>query len=222
MELSVRDLKVSTRRGEVLLDLPHLDVAPGTALGVQGASGAGKSTFLRALMGLAPHASGQVIWGQTQLSKLSVPARAEFRRDQLGMVFQDFLLFDELGALDNAAIQGMFSPRAARPKLAKVAEGLLTELGITSQGRGVASLSGGERQRVAMARALAHDPKALLADEPTASLDQATGDRLTDEMLGRVRDRGLTLVVASHDARLLDRMDRVLVLDHGMAVQTHA
>ena len=143
MELSVRDLTVVSQSGDLLLELPRLDVAPGTTLGVRGASGAGKSTLLKALMGLLPRTTGDVIWGNTDLLKLSDRQRAAFRRKEMGMVFQDFLLFEELGAADNAAVQSYFSPHPTRDGLTRSAEDLLSELGIDDQKRPVASFSGG-------------------------------------------------------------------------------
>jgi putative ABC transport system ATP-binding protein len=222
MELSIRDLTVTSAEGDALLSVSRLDALPGVALGVRGASGAGKSTLLSALMGLAPRASGQVFWGATDLIGLGPKDRATFRRRNMGIVFQDYLLFDTLGAADNAAIQAAFSPRSERAGLAKTARSLLKELGLKALHRPVATFSGGERQRVAVARALAHDPRIVLADEPTASLDAQTGRALTHELLRRVRDRGLTLIVASHDEALLDQMDRVLELDHGKPVGRYA
>lgn len=222
MELSVRNLVVTGRSGRVLLDVPRLDLKPGTALGVRGPSGAGKSTLLSALMGLAPRATGEVIWGATQLLRLGASSRAAFRRQTMGLVFQDFMLFDELGADANAAIQAAFSPRADRPRLRAAADRLLADLGLADPSRRTASYSGGERQRVAMARALAHDPRIVLADEPTASLDREAGTAIGDQLFARVRDRGVTLIVASHDEDLLDRMDRVLTLDHGKPASSYA
>lgn len=219
MDLRVRDLTVLAKSGATLLDVPELSVNSGAAIGIRGPSGAGKSTFLKALMGLAPRAKGQILWGGDNILDWGETARATFRRDRMGMVFQDFLLFDELGAGDNAAIQSYFSPKSGRSDLRAAADTLLSGLGIADRTRAVDSFSGGERQRVAVARALAHGPQILLADEPTASLHREAGDALTDDVLARVRDSGLTLIAVSHDARLLDRMDRVVTLDHGQVVE---
>ncbi|MEM9341506.1 MAG: ATP-binding cassette domain-containing protein [Pseudomonadota bacterium] len=213
--LEVEDLQVRARSGRVLLAVPSLSVPAGRALGVRGASGAGKSTFLFALMGLADGAEGRVRWGETDVLSLSDAARAEFRRTRMGMIFQDFLLFDELSAGGNAAIRGLFSPKAERAGLAEAAAGLLTRLDVAAEARTVATFSGGERQRVAVARALAHDPAIVLADEPTASLHREAGEALTDALLTRAREAGTTVVVASHDPQVLERMDEVLTLEHG-------
>ena len=104
LELSVQDLLVSGERGRTLLTVEQLVVHPGETVGIRGPSGAGKSTMLYALAGLANVAQGQVRWGDAELSTMGEEARARFRRSSVGMVFQDFLLFEELDAVSNAAI----------------------------------------------------------------------------------------------------------------------
>lgn len=219
MELNVSDLTVDLPSGARLLDIPRLTIAQGTAFGIRGASGAGKTTFLRALMGLLPGCSGQILWDNTRLLTLPQTDRSAFRQSKLGLIFQDFLLFDTLSAQDNAALQAAFLPRPQRSRLRANAAQLLKDVGLPSENRPVSSFSGGERQRVALARALAHDPPVILADEPTANLDRDTGDALAEELLRRVEDRGATLLLVSHDERLLDRMDRVMTLAHGRVAE---
>jgi len=215
MELNVTELSVRRDEGSELLNLPRLTVPQGSAIGIRGASGAGKTTLLRALMGLLPNCQGRILWDNTDLLALTSQSRGQFRREKMGIVFQDFLLFDDLSALENAAIQACYSPSRDRPRLLRGAKVLLKEMGVPRGERRITTYSGGERQRIALARALAHDPPVILADEPTASLDLATGDALADEILRRVEDRGTTLLLVSHDERLLDRMYRVLTLEHG-------
>jgi len=213
--LELRDLVVEAGRGRRILALEALDLAPGTALGVEGPSGAGKSTLIYALAGLIEGMRGRVAWGGTDIAGLRPGAAARFRSHHIGLIFQDFLLFDELGAAANAGVAALFSGRSRRGAIrVRAAEGL-ARLKVPAGARTVASYSGGERQRVAVARALAHGPQAILADEPTASLHREAADALTDDLLADVRDRGRSLVVASHDRRLLDRMDRRLRLVDG-------
>jgi len=217
LPLTVRDLSVTDARGRVLLEVPHLDLAPATALGISGPSGAGKSTLLFALAGLAEAASGVVDWGGTDLLGMRPAQRTAFRATHIGMIFQDFLLFDELDALANASLSAMYLPPAARAGVRARAAAYLDRLGIADARRRVASFSGGERQRVAIARALANRAGILLADEPTASLHREAADRLIEDLIAQVRDDGKTLIAVSHDERLLGRMDRVVrVLDGGM------
>lgn len=211
LDLSVRALVVTGEGGRVLLRVDALDVPAGTSLGIRGPSGAGKSTLLHALAGLLRPASGAVRWGGTDIAALGDAARARFRRETVGLVFQDFLLFEELSALGNASLAAAWSDRARRGMIATGASGMLDHLGLAGHARrSVASFSGGERQRVAVSRALAGDPPVLLADEPTASLDRVSADRLIEDLARLSAARGMTLVAVSHDAALHARMDRVI------------
>jgi ABC-type lipoprotein export system ATPase subunit len=215
LPLSIRDLCVTAPGGRVLLSVPALDVAPGTSLGIRGPSGAGKSTLLFALAGLLA-ADGAVRWGDTDLLSLPPAGRGAFRRARVGLIFQDFLLFEELGAEANAALAAGFAPRAQRAGIRDRARRALERLGLgQTEGRHAASFSGGERQRIAIARALAHDPAVILADEPTASLDRAAADRLVGDLVTLARDECRTLIAVSHDPALIERLDRVVELVDG-------
>ena len=208
--LEVRDLVVRGEDGRAILTLDALDLPPGAALGVEGPSGAGKSTLIRALAGLAPRMTGRIAWDGTDLAALGPAGRARFRAREVGLVFQDARLFDELSAAANAGIAALFAPRAARAGIETRATGLLGALGVP--GRRAALLSGGERQRTALARALAADPGILLADEPTAALHAEAAAQVADALAA---ETGRTRIVASHDPRLLARMDRVIRLEAG-------
>lgn len=215
LPLKVRNLVVTSERGRVLLNVPALDLELGTRLGVRGPSGAGKSTLLFALAGLAQRATGQVIWGQTDVLALSEAERAAFRAAHLGMIFQDFLLFDELSPAANACLPALFAPRRARADIADRAVAQLAAFGVPKDARTTASFSGGERQRVAVSRALATGPAVILADEPTASLDRASGDRLIADLLDPAQAGGRSMVAVSHDAALLEAMERVITIEDG-------
>ncbi len=200
--------------GRLLLSVPRLAVSAGQAVAVRGPSGAGKSSLLHVLAGLARPQRGRVLWGSTDLAALSEEARARVRREIIGLVFQDFLLFEELDALGNAALAAAFAPAADRGALREGARGWLGRLGLAeAEGRRVDSFSGGERQRVAVARALARGAPVILADEPTASLDRAAASRLTDDLAGLAGGR--TLIAATHDEALMARMGRVLTMEGG-------
>ena len=217
--LTLRDVRVDVP-GRSLLDVPHLSLTHGQSVAVCGASGAGKSTLLHALAGLLRPQAGAVIWGQTDLCRLTEDGRTRFRRQHIGMIFQDFLLFDELDALHNADIASAFAARADRPARQRAARDWLTRLGLAQTGaRRVDHFSGGERQRIAVARALVGAPSILLADEPTASLDRATADRLITDLLAVAQDHRRTLIAVTHDASLIARMDRVLRLHDGRIVE---
>jgi len=215
MQLSIEGLVVRDRDAQAILTIDSLHMPKGTMLGVRGPSGAGKSTLLYALAGLLPRAEGQVLWGKTDLLTQGEKDGTAFRAAQIGMIFQDFLLFEDLSAQANADLVALFRPQQARTAIRAQARGSLSQLGVPDTARPVASFSGGERQRVAVARALAHDPAILLADEPTASLHRAAADALIDDLCDRVRDTGKTLIAVSHDPALLERMDRVLEIQDG-------
>lgn len=216
MELSARNLTVTGPSGRILAQAEALDVPSGGTLGLAGPSGAGKSTLLFALAGLSPGTAGSVRWGGTDLIRLRGAARRAMAAQSFGLVFQDFLLIDEMDAASNAGVAAMFAPARDRAALrARAAEHLAT-FGLSDPARPVASFSGGERQRVAVARALATNPPVVLADEPTASLDRDSADQLIDQLTGAARTGGKTLICVSHDPALLDRMDRVLHMRDGV------
>ncbi|MBS1302014.1 ABC transporter ATP-binding protein [Loktanella sp. SALINAS62] len=220
LPLVVTDLDLRGIDGRPLVSLPRLNVTAGSSLAIRGPSGAGKSTLLHAFSGLVTPAGGRVVWGGTDIAGLSDSARTRFRRQNVGLIFQDFLLFEELGALDNASLSAAFAPRAERAALRDRAASWLNRFGLGQAGtRRADSFSGGERQRVAVARALSNDPAVILADEPTASLDRATADRLIDDLVALSQDSGRTLIVVTHDATLATRLDRVVTMADGRIVE---
>lgn len=218
--LTVEGLRVTSREGRVLLDVPRLQVAPGQSLALRGASGAGKSTLLHVLSGLVRPSAGRVVWGGQDIAALGEDARARFRRETLGLVFQDCHLFEELSAMGNAALTAAFAPRAERAAIRASAKRWLTSLGLTRTGtRTVDSYSGGERQRIAVARALAADAAVILADEPTAALDRANAEALGADLVALAAQAGRTLITVTHDAGLAARMDRQIILADGRIVE---
>ncbi|WP_444461039.1 ABC transporter ATP-binding protein [Rhodobacter capsulatus] len=216
LALQIEGLRLCGEGGRQLLQIPRLQIAAGAAVVLRGPSGAGKSTLLHVLAGLITPQAGRVLWGSTDIAALRDGPRAAFRRATIGLVFQDPLLFEELSAQDNAALTALYAPAAARAEIAARAEAALARLGLSPAGRrAAASYSGGERQRIAVARALAADPAVLLADEPTASLDRANADRLSADLIALARQRGQTLIVASHDPALMALAGRVIDLRDG-------
>jgi len=210
---------VTGRNGQILLQVPRLDVPAGQSVALRGASGAGKSTLLHVLSGLVRPNTGRVVWGGQDIAALSEDARAAFRRQTLGLIFQDCHLFEELSALGNAALISAFAPRADRAALREQAANWLGVLGLPKTGpRAVDSFSGGERQRIAVARALAAGPPVILADEPTAALDRANADALGADLAGLAED-GRTLITVTHDATLAARMARQITLADGRIIE---
>ncbi len=218
LDLRIEGLAISGESGRRLLSVPRLTVPAGRAVVLRGPSGAGKSTFLNALAGLVT-GRGRILWGVQDIAAMPEAARAAFRRDCVGLVFQDHLLFEELTALGNAGLAALYAPRARRADIQARAAALLARLGIEQAQRPAGTYSGGERQRIAVARALATDPPILLADEPTASLDRAHADRLVADLIGLARDRGRTLIAVSHDPAFHAAADRVIDLADGQIVE---
>ena len=208
-----------TPAGEVpVLQGLDLDVPEGEMLAVTGASGVGKSTLLHVLGTLDRPDAGSLEFGGEDVLALSEPRRCAFRNRTLGFVFQFHHLLPEFSALENVAMPlliGGLSAGEARDR----ARALLEELGLAGRSHHrPGALSGGEQQRVAVARALAASPRALLADEPTGDLDRATGRMLHEVLRGLVRSRGLTVVVVTHNEELARACDRVLKLEGGRLV----
>ncbi len=217
--LTISGLTVTGDGARTLLTVDALAIAPGSRVGIRGPSGAGKSTLLHALAGLVRANTGDVRWGEANLAAMSHSECARFRRENVGLIFQDFLLFEELSAAGNAALAASFNNALRRSTIREGARTMLAHLGLADHAnRSVSSFSGGERQRVAVSRALASDPAIILADEPTASLDRHAADRLIDDLATLAATRGKTLIAVSHDAALHARMDRVLDVVDGRLV----
>jgi putative ABC transport system ATP-binding protein len=196
-----------------LLRVDELALAQGQTLGIRGASGAGKSTLLHCLAGIEPIDSGRLRWGDDDLASLSPAALTRWRARRLGLVFQDFHLVEGLSALGNILLPTSFNGWRATAAQRQRAERLLERVGAPN--RRAELLSRGERQRVAVARALLGEPKIVLADEPTASLDPENREIISRLLLDLVREHGATLIVVSHEAALLARLDRQLELIGG-------
>ena len=186
---------------------------PGEAVAITGRSGSGKSTLLALIGGLEQPDSGRVLIDGAPMWER--PHSAEARRELVGFVFQRHLLLDSLSARANVEVP-LIGARVHRAERRRRALSLLEEVGLAERAEHrPAQLSGGERQRVAVARALANEPRLLLADEPTGALDSATSERVLD-LLFRLRERlGMTLVVVSYDRSVGERADRTVALIDG-------
>ncbi|MGB7587324.1 MAG: ABC transporter ATP-binding protein [Solirubrobacterales bacterium] len=193
-----------------------MQVEPGEVVAITGPSGCGKSTLLNVIAAIERPDSGRVLVDGISVTDLRHPA--PYRRDTVGFVFQLHHLLPMLTARANVELPliAVGMPRAERRKRATA---LLAEVGLSGRAEErPATLSGGERQRVAVARALANEPRLLLADEPTGSLDTASG-RLVLALLDQARTRrGMTLLIASHDRVLGEHADRVVHMRDGAMV----
>ena len=198
-----------------VLDGLDLDVARGEMLAVVGASGVGKSTLLHVLGTLDRPEAGTVTVGGEDVFRLGEDRLRAFRNRTLGFVFQFHHLLPEFTALENVMMPMLVARRPAA-EARRHAEALLAEMGLGDRGHHrPGALSGGEQQRVAVARALIQSPPALLADEPSGNLDQDTGDRLHVLLRRLNHEKGITLVVVTHNERLAAASDRVLRLENG-------
>jgi len=205
---------VSKRFGRVsaLRDV-SLGVASGEAMAVTGRSGSGKSTLLALMGGLDQPDTGEVLIDGRALWREPHPARA--RREVVGFVFQRHLLLGALSARANVEVP-LLGAGVHRAERRRRAQSLLEEVDLGDRAEHLPSeMSGGESQRVAVARALANEPRLLLADEPTGALDSDNSERVLD-LLFRLRDRlGMTLVVVSHDPTVGARADRTVTIVDG-------
>ncbi|MGB7320359.1 MAG: ABC transporter ATP-binding protein [Albidovulum sp.] len=202
--------------GEVrVLNGLDLTVARGEVVALVAPSGAGKSTLLH-IAGLLDTAdAGSVSISGQKMTGLSDRARTEARRGDVGFVYQFHHLLPEFSALENIILPQLANG-TARAKAEARARALLDGVGIGPRAdHRPAALSGGEQQRVAFCRALANQPKLLLADEPTGNLDPATAEQVFSTLMALVRDTGLSALIATHNLELAGRMDRVLRLDNG-------
>jgi lipoprotein-releasing system ATP-binding protein len=216
--LQLRAVRRVFRQGEAELPvLNGIDLAlgPGEIVALVGPSGAGKSTLLHVAGLLERPDGGQVLIEGRDCGGLPDEHRTMLRRRALGFVYQFHHLLPEFSALENVMLPQMIAgvPRGtARDK----ASSLLERVGLGQRlTHRPARLSGGEQQRVAIVRALANDPKILLADEPTGNLDHATAEGVIDTLLGIVRASGLAALIATHNLELARRLDRTVALEDG-------
>jgi putative ABC transport system ATP-binding protein len=200
-----------------VLAIDGLEIAAGSRMALTGGSGSGKSTFLNIISGLERIRVGRVLWGLQDLAQLSEGRRDRWRAANIGLVMQDFHLFPGLSALDNILLPARLS-RVANADLVKRAHALLDTVGLKRSEQHVETMSRGEMQRVAIARALLRSPGVIIADEPTASLDLESGEAVGDLLLSVAEAAGSTLILATHDQRLVERLDRRLTLKAGRIV----
>jgi putative ABC transport system ATP-binding protein len=207
--------KVYERHMPAALDHLDLTIQPSEFVAITGPSGCGKSTLLHLIAGLDRPSSGTVRVNGEDIQRVNAD---RFRRRQIGLVFQLHNLLTHLTAEQNVAIP-MFGTGRSTRECAQRSRELLADVQLGDRaGRRPPELSGGERQRIAIARALANEPSILLADEPTGSLDSASVERVLD-LLRRLRaDRGLTIVLVTHDLNVAAAADRLVRMADGHVI----
>ena len=216
-QIELRDVWKSYDRHSVLQGV-SLEIASGEFLMVMGRSGSGKSTLLKLIGGLEKPDRGEIRHGHRELAALSEAERARFRRESLGFVFQFFNLIPTLTVAENVslplALNGL-----ARLEIELKTGAMLAELGLADcAGRFPEQLSGGEQQRVAIARALIHAPRLVIADEPTGNLDRDTALQVLAVLEQGCRQRGTTLIVATHSREVAAHADRLLGIEQARIV----
>jgi putative ABC transport system ATP-binding protein len=217
IEVAGLSKRVADASGELtILHKVDFTVQPAETLALVGASGSGKSTLLGLLAGLDTPSTGKVVLDGTDIFALDEDGRAAFRKAKLGFVFQSFQLLPHLNALENVMLPlELRGDDAAREK----AEAMLGRVGLDKRLRHYPKyLSGGEQQRVALARAFVTEPPLLFADEPTGSLDAATGEAVIQLMFELNRERGSTLVLVTHDPAMAARCGRTLTIAAGRLI----
>jgi putative ABC transport system ATP-binding protein len=216
--VQLRSLTKTYQEGEqerAVLRQLNADIHDGEFVVLMGRSGAGKSTLLNLISGIDRPTAGDVIVGDTNLTELSEHERTLFRRRHIGFVFQAFNLISTLTVEENITLPLELSGAMDATEQERALQ-VLDEVGLRDRADSFPDrLSGGEQQRVAIARALAHDPLLILTDEPTGNLDYDTGRQVLDLLSRLVRERGKTMLVATHDRSMIRAADRVLTLQSG-------
>lgn len=209
----MEDVKKTYKMGEVTIhavDGVDMEIKEGEFAVIVGPSGAGKTTVLNMLGGMDSVTSGKIIVDGRDISRYNSRQLTKYRRDDIGFVFQFYNLIQNLNALENVelALQISKNPLDAKE--------VLTDVGLASRMYNFPSqLSGGEQQRVAIARALAKNPKLLLCDEPTGALDYQTGKAILKLLQDTCRQRGMTVIVITHNLAIAPMADRVIQIKNG-------
>jgi putative ABC transport system ATP-binding protein len=216
--LEVLGLKKSYPSGgiyQVVIDNLSLTIKHGEVVALLGASGSGKTTLLNLLSGIDSPDSGTVKIDNTDLHSLNETNRTLLRRQKLGFVFQFFNLIPTLTVAENIALPLQLLSRPAA-EIVHVTSSLLNKVGLHGvEGRYPETLSGGEQQRIAIARAVAHQPLLLLADEPTGNLDEATGLNIIQLLNSLAREQKISMLLVTHSQQVADSADRILTLQQG-------
>ncbi|MDQ1594767.1 MAG: putative transport system ATP-binding protein [Arthrobacter pascens] len=199
------------------------ELEQGTLASIVGKSGSGKSTLLSLLGALDKPTSGDVVVNGVSLAEMPDGKLTEYRRRDIGFVFQQFNLIPNLSALDNVMLPMEFAG-VRKPVRDQRARELLQQVQLDPEkhGRRINRLSGGEQQRVAIARALANEPKLILADEPTGNLDEQTGEHIIELLSSLRRDHNTTILVVTHDRQLANKTDRRFRLQQGRLTEEPA
>ena len=207
-----------TNRVEALRKV-SVSLKPGEMVAVMGQSGCGKTTLLNCLSGLDEITSGEVLIHGQPLSQMSDYDLTSLRGSQLGFIFQSFNLLPVLTAVENVELPLLMAGNPPREARAKALEAL-DAVGLADRdGHLPAELSGGQLQRVTIARSFVHEPAVIFADEATGNLDSQTSDEIINLLLNLNAERGVTMLLVTHDSEIAERCSRVLVMQDGLIVE---
>ena len=223
--LKLENLRRSFTQGERTLTVlagASAELRPGEAVALVGPSGAGKSTLLHVAGLLETPDSGRVLVNGRDCSGMGDAGRTRVRRTEMGFVYQFHQLLPEFSALENVVLPQLILGRPQKVAEERARE-LLSSLGLAQRlTHRPAELSGGEQQRTAICRALANNPRLILADEPTGNLDPTTAEHVFRELTALIKTTGVAALIATHNLDLAARMDRILKLENGLLVEVTA
>lgn len=222
--ISIENVSKTYQSGQATvtaLQKVSLNIIRGQAVAVMGQSGSGKSTLLSIIGGLNPPAAGKVLIDDIDLYNLSRERRADFRREYLGFVFQQFQLIPYLTALENVLLPLTTTRYSARQKREMAMQALSQVKMDMKHNRLPNQLSGGEQERVAIARAVVNEPPLILADEPTGSLDTKTAQEIM-ELFSSLNEEGLTILMVTHNSENTVYMNRTITMQDGLLKEDSA
>lgn len=217
--ISINNLKKSFDEGRIdALRGLSLDISEGEFLAIMGPSGSGKSTLMNLIGTLDRYEDGSIKVEDGELSLIKNPN--EYRRKTIGFIFQLHNLIPTLTALENIEVP-MFGTRLSKKERTEKAKKLLAEVGLSNRANSIPpKLSGGERQRIAIARAFANDPKILLADEPTGSVDSVTQEQIMELILKIKKEHDTTIIMVTHDSDVAAYADKTIYMKDGIIEDT--
>ena len=214
--LDVKKEYIMGKQSLMALKGVSIEVMSGEYISIMGPSGSGKSTLFNMIGGLDKPSGGKVYIDEVDISGLDSYELAWLRCRKIGYIFQTFNLIPVMTALENCTLPMIFAGMTTQDAMDKAAE-LLTLVGLGDRLRHKPlELSGGQQQRVAVARSLANDPAIILADEPTGNLDLKTGKEIIELLRRLNKDKGVTIISATHDLKMLDVSDRIIWIRDGM------
>lgn len=219
--ITVKNITKEFQNGDVLTKVLRnvsLEIHSGEFVAIMGKSGAGKSTLMYQMSLLDHPTTGDIIVDGQMVTQLSHDDRTKFRLDNLGYIFQDYALVPELTAVENIMVPLLMQGKTEEEAL-RIAQTSLANIGLSHRENNLPSqMSGGEQQRVSIARAVAHNPKILFADEPTANLDNISSEAVM-EIFKSLHHQGQTIVMVTHEQEYTKYCDRVIYLSDGQIIE---